>query len=109
MSRAPSNYSETIAVIKRGAAGPTVTFALTAGSLPARPDLCRHQPVFSTAITGNPTKTGALNFTIKATDANLTSTQAYQITITRGGSAGPVGVRAGRQRRAPGERDLHAA
>src|SRR6476620_60878 len=31
---APNSYSATIAVTKAGAAGPTVTFALTAGSLP---------------------------------------------------------------------------
>ena len=31
---APNNYSATIAVSKAGAVGPTVTFALTAGSLP---------------------------------------------------------------------------
>src|SRR5215467_11450860 len=31
---APNNYSETIAVSRAGAAGPNVTFAVTAGSLP---------------------------------------------------------------------------
>ena len=108
VTTAPSNYSETIAVTKRGAAGPTVTFALTAGSLP--PGLSMSASSGSaTAITGNPTKTGTFNFTIKATDANLTSTQAYQITVTAAGSAGPAGVRAGRQRRLPGKRDLRAA
>ena len=35
-----------------------------------------------TAISGNPTKAGTFNFTVKATDGNLTSTQAYQITVT---------------------------
>jgi hypothetical protein len=34
------------------------------------------------AITGNPTKTGVYNFTIKAADGSLTSTLAYQITVT---------------------------
>ena len=81
VTTAPNNYSETIAVTKRGAAGPTVTFALTAGSLP--PGLSMSASSGSaTAITGNPTKTGTFNFTIKATDANLTSTQAYQISVT---------------------------
>jgi hypothetical protein len=81
VTTAPNNYSETIAVAKRGAAGPTVTFAVTAGSLP--PGLSMSAPSGSdTTITGNPTKTGTFNFTIKATDANLTATQAYQITIT---------------------------
>jgi hypothetical protein len=36
----------------------------------------------SPAITGNPTKVGTFNFTIKATGGGLTATQAYQITIT---------------------------
>ena len=78
---APNNYSATIAVSKAGAAGPTVTFALTAGSLP--PGLTMPaQGGSGTVITGNPTKTGTFNFTIKATDGGLTSTLTYQITIT---------------------------
>jgi hypothetical protein len=84
VTTAPNNYSETIAVTKRGAAGPTVTFALTTGSLPPGLALST-QSATATAITGNPTKTGTFTFTIKATDANLTSTQAYQITITVAG------------------------
>jgi len=81
VTTAPNNYSATIAVSKAGAAGPTVTFALTAGSLP--PGLSMSPPSGSaTAITGNPTKAGTFNFTIKATDGGLTSTLAYQITIT---------------------------
>ena len=36
----------------------------------------------SGAITGNPTQAGVFNFTIKATDANLTATLAYEITVT---------------------------
>jgi hypothetical protein len=35
-----------------------------------------------TVITGNPTQTGTFNFTVKATDGGLTSTLAYQITVT---------------------------
>jgi hypothetical protein len=78
---APNNYSATIAVSKAGAAGPTVTFAVTAGILP--PGLTMPaQSSSSTVITGNPTQAGTFNFTIKATDGNLTSTLAYQITIT---------------------------
>ena len=78
---APNNYSATIAVSKAGAAGPTVTFALTAGSLP--PGLTMPaQSGSGTVITGNPTQAGTFNFTIKATDGGLTSTLAYQITIT---------------------------
>ena len=78
---APNNYSATIAVSKAGAAGATVTFALTAGSLP--PGLT--MPASSGSgivITGNPTQAGTFNFTIKATDGGLTSTLAYQITVT---------------------------
>ena len=78
---APNNYSATIAVSKTGAAGATVTFALTAGSLP--PGLTMPAGSGSgTVITGNPTKAGTFNFTIKATDGGLTSTLAYQITVT---------------------------
>ena len=78
---APNNYSATIAVSKAGAAGPTVTFALTAGSLP--PGLTMPaQSASSTVITGNPTQTGTFNFTVKATDGNLHATLTYQITIT---------------------------
>ena len=78
---APNNYSATIAVSKAGAVGPTVTFALTAGSLP--PGLTMPaQGAAGTVITGNPTQTGTFNFTVKATDGGLTSTLAYQITIT---------------------------
>ena len=77
----PNNYSATIAVSKVGAVGPTVTFALTAGSLP--PGLTMPaQSGPGTVISGNPTQTGTFNFTVKATDGSLTSTLAYQITIT---------------------------
>ena len=78
---APNNYSSTIAVSKAGAAGPTVTFALTAGSLP--PGLSMPaQGGSGTVITGNPTQAGTFSFTIEATDGSLHSTLAYQITIT---------------------------
>jgi hypothetical protein len=81
VTTAPNNYSATIAVSKAGAAGATVTFALTAGSLP--PGLTMAAPSGSgTVITGNPTQAGTFNFTIKATDGGLTSTLAYQITVT---------------------------
>ena len=64
-----------------GAAGPTVAFAVTAGSLP--PGLSLSPSSGSgAAITGNPTKAGTFSFTIKATDGGLTSTLAYEITIT---------------------------
>ena len=78
---APNNYSATIAVSKVGAAGPNVTFAVTAGSLPPGLTMSASSGT-STAITGNPTRAGTFNFTIKATDGGLTSTLAYQITVT---------------------------
>ena len=81
VTTAPNNYSATIAVSKAGAAGATVTFALTAGSLP--PGLTMPARSGSgTVITGNPTQAGTFNFTVKATDGGLTSTLAYQITVT---------------------------
>ena len=77
----PDNYSATIAVTRAGTAGPNVTFAVTAGSLP--PGLSMSAPSgTATAITGNPAQAGTFTFTIKATDGGLTSTLAYQITIT---------------------------
>jgi large repetitive protein len=81
VTTAPNNYSATIAVSKAGAAGATVSFALTAGSLP--PGLTMPaQSGSGTVITGSPTQAGTFNFTVKATDGNLTSTLAYQITVT---------------------------
>ena len=81
VTTAPNAYSATIAVGKVGAVGATVTFALTAGSLP--PGLSMPaQGTSGTVITGNPTQTGTFNFTIKATDGAQTSTLTYQITIT---------------------------
>jgi hypothetical protein len=79
---APSNYSATIAVRKTGAAA-TITFAVTAGTLPPGLSMpASSPPGTSPAITGNPAKAGTFNFTIKAAAGNLTYTQAYQITIT---------------------------
>ena len=81
VTTAPNSYSAAIAVTKTGLAGATVTFALTAGSLP--PGLTMPAGSGSgTGITGNPTKAGTFNFTVKATDGSLTSTLAYQITVT---------------------------
>src|SRR3984957_6142226 len=84
VTTAPNAYSATIAVSKVGAVGATVTFALTAGSLPPGLSL----PAQSTSgevITGNPTKTGTFSFTVKATDGSRTSTMAYEITVTAQG------------------------
>jgi len=84
VTTAPNAYSATIAVSKVGAVGATVSFALTAGSLP--PGLS--MPAQSTSgavITGNPSQTGTFNFTVKATDGSRTSTLAYQITVTTQG------------------------
>jgi large repetitive protein len=78
---APNAYSQTIAASRVGNAGATVTFAVTAGSLPPGLALGASSGT-SAVISGNPTQAGTFNFTIKATDGGLTSTLAYQITIT---------------------------
>jgi len=81
VTTAPNSYSATIGVSKTGAAGATVTFALSAGSLP--PGLTMPARSGSgTVITGNPTKAGTYSFTVKATDGSLTATLPYQITVT---------------------------
>jgi large repetitive protein len=81
MTTAPNSYSATIAATKAGAAGLTVTFAVTAGSLP--PGLAMSAPSGSAVtITGHPTQAGTFNFTVKATDGGLIALQAYQITVT---------------------------
>jgi hypothetical protein len=78
---APNNYSATIAATKVGLASFPVTFTLTAGSLP--PGLTMStQSATSVVITGNPTKAGTFNFTIKAAVGSNTSTMTYQITVT---------------------------
>src|SRR6516165_11153039 len=78
---APNHYSATIAATKVGLASYPVTFTLTAGSLP--PGLTMStQSATSVVITGNPTKTGTFNFTIKAAIGSNTSTITYQITVT---------------------------
>ena len=109
VTTAPNSYSATIAVGKAGAAGATVTFALTAGSLPPGLTMAAQSAGSGAAITGNPTKAGTFNFTVKATDGGLTSTMAYQITVTVQGPAGPAAVRPRGQRRLPDQRDLRAA
>jgi large repetitive protein len=77
---APNNYSATIAATRVNLTFP-VTFTLTAGSLP--PGLTMStQSATSVVITGNPTKTGTYNFTIKAAIGSNTSTMTYQITVT---------------------------
>jgi hypothetical protein len=81
VTTAPNSYSAAIAVSKTGTAGATVTFALTTGSLP--PGLTMPAGSGSgTVISGNPSKAGTYNFTVKATDGGLTATLAYQITVT---------------------------
>ena len=84
VTTAPNAYSATIAVSKVGAVGATVSFALTAGSLPAGLSMPA-QSTSGAVITGNPTQTGTFNFTVKATDGSRTSTLAYQITVTTQG------------------------
>jgi len=77
---APNNYSATIAATRVNLPFP-VTFTLTAGKLP--PGLTMStQSATSVIITGNPTKTGTFNFTIKAAIGSNTSTMTYQITVT---------------------------
>jgi hypothetical protein len=81
---APNNYSATIAVSKTGSANGTVTFAVTAGSLPPGLSMSTSSGS-STAITGNPTQAGTFSFTVKAALGGLSSTLVYQITVTEQG------------------------
>src|SRR6516165_2288622 len=78
---APNNYSATIAATKVGLASYPVTFTLTAGSLPLGLTMST-QSATSVVITGNPTKPGTFNFTIKAAVGSHISTMTYQITVT---------------------------
>ena len=78
---APNNYSATIAATKVGLASFPVTFTLTAGGLPPGLTMAT-QSATSVVITGNPTRTGTFNFTIKAAIGSNTSTITYQITVT---------------------------
>jgi hypothetical protein len=84
VTTAPNSYTAAIAVGKAGAAGATVSFAVTAGSLPPGLSLAPSSGS-GAALTGNPTHAGVFNFTIKATDGGLTSTLAYEITVTVAG------------------------
>ena len=72
-------YSQTIAAA--GGAG-TLTFTLSAGTLPAGLSLSS-----AGAITGTPTSVGKANFTVKVTDASSVSaqsaTQALSITVNQ--------------------------
>jgi hypothetical protein len=78
---APDSYSATIAANRVGLSNFPVTFTLTAGSLP--PGLTMStQSATSAVITGNPTRAGTFNFTIKAAVGSNTSTLTYQITVT---------------------------
>ena len=72
------------AVSKTGRANGTVTFAVTAGSLPPGLSMSTSSGS-STAITGNPTQAGTFSFTVKAALGGLTSTLVYQITVTEHG------------------------
>jgi hypothetical protein len=78
---APNAYTATIAATKTGTVSGTITFAVTAGSLPPGLTMSASSGT-STVIAGNPSQAGTFNFTIKATLGGLTSTMAYQITIT---------------------------
>ena len=102
---APDNYSATIAATRVNLTFP-VTFTLTAGSLP--PGLTMStQSATSVVITGNPTKTGTFNFTIKAAIGSNTSTMTYQITVTVQGPPDQLVQRHSGQ--LPGQRRLRAA
>jgi len=81
VTTAPNAYLQAIAATRVGNAGPNVTFTVTAGSLP--PGLTMSaSTATTTVISGNPTQAGTFTFTIKAADGSLTSTLAYQITVT---------------------------
>lgn len=85
---APNGYSVTIALVGSRGQGPT-TWSLVAGSLPPGLTMPTAQPGTTTVITGNPTRTGTFNFTIKGRAPSgpvvTPATRAYQITITTQG------------------------
>src|SRR5262249_24301926 len=69
-------YSQTVTT---SGGTPAITFAVSAGALPAGLALTSSTGI----ISGNPTTAGAYNFTIKATDANsFTATQTYSGTVS---------------------------
>jgi hypothetical protein len=84
VTTAPNAYSAAIAVSKVGSVGPTVTFALTAGSLPSGLSMAA-SGASGTVITGNPTQTGTeptSSFTVKGIDTQTRPLyQPYQITV----------------------------
>ena len=81
VTTAPNAYSATIALGKAGAAGATATFALTAGSLP--PGLSMPaQSGSGTVITREPHQGRNVQLHRQGDDGGLTSTLAYQITVT---------------------------
>jgi large repetitive protein len=77
----PNSYSTTVTAV---GGGTTTTFAVATGSLPPGLTLPAQPGSGSDVITGNPTKAGVYNFTIKAATgpSGKTVTLAYEITIT---------------------------
>jgi hypothetical protein len=78
---APDSYSATIAANRVGLSNFPVTFTLTAGRLPPGLTMSTRSAT-SAVITGNPTRAGTFNFTIKAAVGSNTSTLTYQIIVT---------------------------
>jgi hypothetical protein len=70
MTTAPNSYSANILVGKAGAAGPSVTFTVTAGSLP--PGLTLHTTAgprdAGNQLAGTPTTAGTYTFTMRLAD-----------------------------------------
>ena len=105
---APNNYSATIAVSRAGTAGPNVTFALTAGSLPPGLTMSASSGT-STAITGNPTQGRDVQLHHQGDRRGPDLHAGLPDHRHRAGAAGPAGVRPRGQRRLPGKRGLRAA
>lgn len=82
---APNSYTATTAVSKLGAAGPTVTFALSAGSLPPGLTLPATFTGAGDVVGGTPTDPGTepgRNFTVQGTgDQGQPLYQAYSINV----------------------------